>query len=168
MDDSHKKRRTPPTPGDVPHSRMCLSSETAEACAETIEGVLIGIRHRSEAVEAFGIRLRYRSETGEASERRHRHHSEAACKRRRHRAEVGVLHPVSVEAGGDDFDRYFRFSHDGLGFFFTSRPALGASFRSREFRGGFNRFRRQDCRPGCAGLSPDDLHKAKKANGHYG
>ena len=172
MAGSTQKGRMPPIPGDVPHSRLCLGSEITEASIETSEGVLIGIRHRSKPVEAFGVRLRYRSKTGEASERRHRHHSKAACKRRRHRTVVGVLHTVSVEGGvgGYDFDRYFRFVHNGLGLglCFTSRLALDASFCGREFRSVFICFSRQDCRTDCAGLSSEDLHKAKKANGHHG
>lgn len=169
MQDSHKNG-TPPTHwGDVPHRRSCLSSEITEVRAETVEGVPVGIRHRSESVEAFGVRLRHRSESGEATEGRHRHHPEAACKRRRHRAEVGVLHAISVEAsaGGDDFDRYFRFRRGGFGPCFTGRPALGSPFRGREFRSVF-RFCRQDRRPGCVGLSSEDLHKAEKADGQHG
>ena len=164
---------------------MCLGSEVAEARTETIEGVLIGIRrcsetseavgisrrHRSEAGEAVSIRLRHRSESGEAAEG-HRHHSEAASKRRLHRAEVGILHAVSIEAGIYNLDCYFWFSHGGLVFFlsggFTRGPALGAPFGSRELRGCFICFCRQDCRLGCAGLSSEDLYKAKKTNGQHG
>ena len=165
-----KKAGRLPLLGDVPHRRLCLGSEVAEARTETIEGVLIGIRHRSEVREAVGIRCRNRSEAGEAAEG-HRHHSEATSKRSRHRAEIGVLRVESVEAGIYDFDRYFWFSHGGLGLFlsggFTRGPALSATFSGGELRGCFICFCRQDCRPGDAGLSSEDLHKAKKTNGQH-
>lgn len=162
---------------------MCLGSEVAEARTETIEGVLISIRrcsetfgircrNRSEAGEAVGISRRHRSESGEASKGRHRHHSKAASKGRLHRAEVSVLHIESVAAGINDLDSYFRFSYRGLGFFlaggFTRRLALGAPFGGRKLRGCLICFCRQDCRPGDAWLSSEDLHKAKKTNGQYG
>ena len=151
---------------------MCLGSEVAEARTETIEGVLIGIRRCSETSEAVGISRRHRSEAGEASKGRHRHHSKAASKGCWHRAEVGILRVESVEAGIYDLDCYFWFSHGGLGLFFaggfTRGPALGAPFGSRELRGCFICFCRQDCRSGDAGLSSEDLHKAKKTNGQYG
>ena len=161
-----------------------FGSEVAEPRAETIEGILIGIRHRTEAVEAFGIsrrhhsetieafavRSRHRTEAGEAAEGRHRHHSKAAGKGRLHRAKIGILRVESIEAGVDDFDGYFRggFDRDGLCFCLASFPALGAPFSGREFWGCFICFCRQDCRPGDAGLSSEDLHKAKKTNGQYG
>ena len=151
---------------------MCLESEVAEARTETIEGVLIGIRRCSETSEAVGISRRHRSEAGVATEGRHRHHSKAASKGCWHRAEVGILRVESVEAGIYDFDRYFWFSHGGLGLFlsggFTRRLALSATFSGGELRGCFICFCRQDCRPGDAGLSSEDLHKAKKTNGQHG
>jgi len=170
--------------GDVPYRRLRLESEVAEASTETIECVLFGIRRLAKSIEAVNIRLRrytksikavgirrrHRPETGEATEGRHRHHSEAACKRSRHRAEVGVLRVESIEAGVDDIDSYFRFrfDRDGLCFCLASFPALGAPFGGRELWGCFICFCRQDCCPGDAGLSSEDLHKAKKANGHHG
>ena len=181
-----KKAGRLPIFGRRPAWSMCLGSEVAEARTETIEGVLIGIRrcsetseavgisrrHRSEAGEGVFISRRHRSEAGEASKGRHRHHSKAASKGRLHRAEVGILRVESVKAGIHDFDRYFGFSHGGLGFFlsggFTRGPALGAPFGSRKLRGCFICFCRQDCRPGDAGLSSEDLHKAKKTNGQNG
>ena len=150
---------------------MCLGSEVAETCTETIESVLIGIWHRSKAGEAVGIRRRHCSKSGEASKGRHRHHSKAASKGRLHRAEVSVLHVESVAAGINDLDSYFRFNCDSLGFRFTGFTrglAPGAPFGGGEIRGCFICFCRQDCRPGDAGLSSEDLHKAKKTNGQHG
>ena len=180
------KKQDASNPGRRPAWSMCLGSEVAEARTETIEDVLIGIWHRAETGEAVGIHRRnraevreavficrrHRSEAGKTTEGRHRHHSEAAGKGRLHRAEVGVLHVESVAAGIYDLDCYFWFSHGGLGFFlaggFTRRLALSATFCGRKLRGCFICFCRQDCRPGDAGLSPEDLHKAKKTNGQHG
>ena len=150
---------------------MCLGSEVAEARSKDIVIVSIGIRCCSKTGEAVGIRRRHRSEAGEAAEGRHRHHSKAAGKGRLHRAEIGILRVESVVAGINDLDCYFWFSHGGLGFFlsgFTLGLALGAPFSGGELRGNFICFCRQGCRPGNAGLSSEDLHKAKKTNGQYG
>ena len=50
---------------------------------------------------------------------------------------------------------------------FTRRLALSATFCGRKLRGCFICFCRQDCRPGDAGLSSEDLHKAEKTNGQH-
>lgn len=183
-----QKSRTPPPPGDVPYRRLYLGSEVAEACTEGIVVVSICIRRCSEVREAFGIRLRHRSEAGEAvfirrrhrseageaAEGWHRHHSEAAGKGRLHRAEIGVLHVESIEAGIHDFDRYFRFGfdRDGLGFHFTGFTlslALGASFSGREFNRGV--FFCHCCflnHPGDGGLSREELYGPQNTNRQHG
>ena len=164
------KSRTPPPLGDVPYRLLFLGSEVAEACTEGVEVVSIGIRRCSEVREAVSIRRRHRAEAGESAEGRHRHHSETAGKGRLHRSEVGFLNGVFVEAGVDDFDRYFGLGRSGLGlgFCLAGFPALGTPFGGGKLRGGFLCFRLQDGRPGCAWLSPEDLHIAEKANGHHG
>ena len=139
--------------GDVPHSRLFLGSEVAEASTETIECVLSGVRRCAETVEVLGIRRRYHSKAGEAigisrrhrtepieavgisrrncskageaSKGRHRHHSKAANKGCRHCAKVGILHVESVEAGIYDLDCYFGFSHGGLVIFLSGGFTLG-------------------------------------------
>ena len=159
-----------------------MGSEVAETCTESIEGALIGIlhrsevreagfirrRHRTEPIEAIGISRWHRSEAREATEWRHRHHSEAAGKRSRHRAEIGVLHAVSVEAGIYDFDRHFGFGRDGLGFRFTGFTrglAPGAPFGGREFDRGVFRFQNSFV---CACLSREELYGPQNTDGQYG
>lgn len=83
---------------------------------------------------------------------------------------MSVLHAFSVEAGVDDFNGYFRFGfdQDSLCFCLASFPALGAPFGGRKLRGCFISFCRQDCHPGDAGLSSEDLRIAEETNGQHG
>jgi len=83
--------------------------------------------------------------------------------------EAGVLHAVSVEAGIYDLTvTSGPVTVAAVSFFcFSLGPALGAPFGGRTLRGFFC-FCRQDCRPGDAGLSSEELHNAEKTGGQYG